>query len=77
MLSASFHHEAHTSQVSEESLSGVRTAGFTVFPSLIILRLIIGLPGSAAKESACNVGDLGLIHELGTFPGEGKGYLLQ
>ena len=44
MLSASFHHEAHTSQVSEESLSGVRTAGFTVFPSLIILHLIIGLP---------------------------------
>ena len=30
-----------------------------------------------AEESACNVGDLGLIHELGTFPGEGKGYPLQ
>ena len=28
------------------------------------------------KESACNVGDLGLIPGLGT-PGEGKGYPLQ
>ena len=32
---------------------------------------------SAGKESACNVGDLGLIPELGRSPGEGKGYLLQ
>ena len=29
------------------------------------------------KESACNVGDLGLIPESGRFPGEGNGYLLQ
>ena len=28
---------------------------------------------SAGKESACNVGDLGLIPGLGRFPGEGKG----
>ena len=35
-------------------------------------------PGnSAVKESACNVGDLGLIHGLGRFPGEGNGYPLQ
>ena len=35
-------------------------------------------PGSSAgKESTCNVGDLGLIPELGKFPGEGKGYPLQ
>ena len=35
-------------------------------------------PGnSAVKESACNVGDLGLIHGLGKFPGEGNGYPLQ
>ena len=33
--------------------------------------------GSAGKESACNVGDLGLIPGLGGSPGEGKGYLLQ
>ena len=33
--------------------------------------------GSAGKESACNVGDLGLIPGLGRSPGEGKGYPLQ
>ena len=37
-----------------------------------------GLPGgSAGKESACNVGDLGSIPGLGRYPGEGKGYPLQ
>ena len=35
------------------------------------------LYGSAGKESACNVGDLGLIPGLGRSPGEGKGYPLQ
>ena len=35
------------------------------------------LYGSAGKESACNVGDLGLIPGLGRSPGEGKGYSLQ
>ena len=40
--------------------------------------LFSGLPcGSAGKESACNVGDLGLVLGLGLFPGEGKGYPLQ
>ena len=33
--------------------------------------------GLAGKESACNVGDLGLIPGLRTSPGEGKGYPLQ
>ena len=33
--------------------------------------------GSAGKESACNVGDPGLIPGLGRSPGEGKGYSLQ
>ena len=33
--------------------------------------------GSACKEYASNVGDLGLIHGLGRSPGEGKGYPLQ
>ena len=38
----------------------------------------MGLPyGSAGKESACSVGDLGSIPGLGRFPGEGKGYPLQ
>ena len=37
-----------------------------------------GFPcGSACKESACNVEDLGLTPGLGRSPGEGKGYPLQ
>ena len=39
---------------------------------------LLGFPGgSAGKESACNVGDLGSILGLGRSPGEGKGYPLQ
>ena len=39
---------------------------------------MLGFPGgSAGKESACNVGDLGLIPELERSPGEGKSYPLQ
>ena len=38
----------------------------------------LGFPcGSAGKESACIVGDLGSIPGLGTTCGEGKGCLLQ
>ena len=38
----------------------------------------LGFPcGLAGKESACNVGDLGSIPELGRSPGGGKGYPLQ
>ena len=33
--------------------------------------------GSAGKESACNVGDLGSMSGLGRSLGEGKGYPLQ
>ena len=41
-------------------------------------RSTVGFPcGSASKESACNVGDLGSIPELRRSPGEGKGYPLQ
>ena len=37
-----------------------------------------GFPvSSVGKESACNVGDLGLIPGLERSPGEGKGYPLQ
>ena len=37
-----------------------------------------GFPGgSAGKESACNVGDLGSIPGLGKSLGEGNGYPLQ
>ena len=39
---------------------------------------LMGFPGgSDGKESACNVGDLGLIPGLGRFPGEGNDYPLQ
>ena len=40
--------------------------------------IYVGFPcGSAGKESACNVGDLGSISGRGWSPGEGKGYPLQ
>ena len=40
--------------------------------------LFLGFPGgSAGKESACNVGDQGLIPGLERSPIEGKGYPLQ
>ena len=39
--------------------------------------VFFGFPfGSAGKESACNVGDLGSIPGLGRSPGEGKSYPL-
>ena len=38
----------------------------------------MGFPGgSDGKESACNVGDLGSIPQLGRSPGEGNSYPLQ
>ena len=40
--------------------------------------VFLGFPGgSLVKESACNVGDLGLISGLGRSPGGGNGYPLQ
>ena len=40
--------------------------------------MFLGFPcGSPCKESTCNVGDLGLILELGRAHGVGKGYPLQ
>ena len=40
--------------------------------------VFLGFPcGSAGKEFANNVGDLGSIPGLGRSPGEGKGYPLQ
>jgi len=39
---------------------------------------MMGFPGgSAAKESACNVGDLSSIPGLERSPGKCKGYLFQ
>ena len=46
-----------------------------IMHSLILSK---GFPcGSAGKESACNVGDLGLFPGLRRSPGEEKGYPLQ
>ena len=46
-------------------------------PILVTLRGV-GFPGgSDSKESACNVGDLGLTPGLGRSPGEGHGNPLQ
>ena len=43
-----------------------------------ISKLILGFPGgSDGKESACNVGDVGLIPGLGRSSGEGNGSPLQ
>ena len=45
---------------------------------LVVSRGVPAFPyGSAGKKSACSAGDLDSIPELGRFPGEGKGYLLQ
>ena len=48
--------------------------------TFFVLNLLFRLSfpdGSDSKESACNVGDLGLILGLGRSPGEGNGHLLQ
>ena len=45
---------------------------FFLFPCFFYL-----LDGSDGKEFVCSVGDLGLIPQLGRFPGEGNGNLLQ
>ena len=40
--------------------------------------MLLGFPGSSVgKESACNVGHLGLIPGLGRSPGDRIGYPLQ
>ena len=45
---------------------------------LFFMKTQRGFPGgSAGKESACNVGDLGSVPGLGRSPAEGKGYPLQ
>ena len=50
------------------------SVGFLVLGSPVFL----GFPcGSAGRQSACNVGDLGSIPGLGRSPGKGKGYPLQ
>ena len=63
-------------------LSDVNCSNIFFDPSLRIKEIKtkinkMGPCGSAGKESACNVGDLGSIPGLGRSPGEGKGYPLQ
>ena len=49
-----------------------------ILQARILEWVFLGFPcGSAGKESACNVGDLGLIPGLGRSPGGGKGHSLQ
>ena len=49
----------------------------TVFIIFKLLLLITFPSGSAGKESACNMGGLGLMPGLGRPPGEGNSYPLQ
>ena len=47
-------------------------------PAVLPTPVFLGFPcGSAGKESACSVGDLGSIPGLGRSPGKGKGCPLQ
>ena len=48
---------------------------YIFFAQFKFILVILDFPGgSDNKESACNVGDLGLIPGLGRFPGERDGY---
>ena len=60
------------------SISGFQYVSLELFFERNSNNLGVGFScGSAGKESACNVGNLGLIPGLGRPPGEGKGYPLQ
>ena len=50
---------------------------FFFFKIVLAILAIFCNCGSAGKESACNVGDLGSIPGFGRSPEEGKGYPLQ
>ena len=58
--------------------TGLQRVGHDWATSPHLTKGITGFPNSSAgKETACNVGDLGLIPGLGRSPGEGKSYPLQ
>ena len=63
-----------TTSATWEALQGKRKCLYTCTFPWPSLRFPCG---SAGKESACNVGDLGSIPGLGRSPREGKGYPLQ
>ena len=48
-----------------------------LYKPLLYLFFRVDVGGSDSKASVYNVRDLGLIHGLGTFPGEGNGNPLQ
>ena len=55
-----------------------RVVIYNMMTTVTMIVLYIGVPdGSDGKESACDVGDLGSIPELGRCPGEGNGNPLQ
>ena len=63
-----------------KSLNQYSVDGWGCVPSLLFTwgQTVVDFPcGSAGKESACNVGDLGSIPGLGRSPRERKGYPLQ
>ena len=68
-----FSHPIHSSQTFKLPTQH-NLANLQLFASYL---LQLGFPrGSAGKESACNVGDLGSIPGFRRSPGEGKGYPL-
>ena len=65
------HSQTRLKRLSSSSSSSSPTLG-------LCIRGTMGFPGgSAGKESACNVGNLGSIPGMGRSPGEGKSYPLQ
>ena len=56
---------------------GIVSMGNYIFVSLPLFNVYLTYCGSAGKESACNVGDPGLIPGLGRSPGEGNDNPLQ
>ena len=61
-----------------KDISRILYCNVAIWPQVGNYSVFLGFPGvSDGKESACNEGDLGLIPELGRYPGEGNGYPLQ
>ena len=66
--------------MAEPGLSWASLIGFHYWSGILDdpISVFLGYPGSSGgKESACNVGDLGLIPGLGRSPGGGNGNPLQ
>ena len=66
-----------TEEPGELQSAGLQRVGPDLVTSPHLTKGIIGFPhSSVGKETACNLGDLGLIPGLGRSPGEGKSYPL-